>query len=99
MDEETFQTLADPDNVANREELYRHATLDELRLGLYMFLISRESDEDDFDLTKYIEKLGDSDYLRPVFDSLTYLGWKHTVSFGGTALFVYIGEKPSRCWE
>ena len=99
MDEETFQALARPDNLANREELYRQATLDELRLALYMFLLSRESDEDDFDLTKYIEKLGDSDYLQPVFESLPNLGWKYTVSFGGTALFVYTGEKPSRCWE
>lgn len=98
MDEDTFQTLITQSNISNKEALFRATILDELRLNIYTFLISRETEEDDFDLTKYIEKLGDILYIDPVLNALKAAGWKYTISFGDTALFVYTGDRPARCW-
>jgi hypothetical protein len=97
MDRETFETVVGNIND-NRIELFRKIVLDEIRWDIYMFLLSRNTEDEYFDLTKYIDKLEDIDYIKPVFNSLGKSGWKWELSFGDTALFIFKGEKPVNCW-
>ena len=55
MDFESFLECIKPKNLKDRESLYQEVVLDEIRSDLYLFLLSRESEEDYFDLSKYIE--------------------------------------------
>lgn len=97
MDGETFENSI-KSLGSNREDLFRETILDDVRWEIYLFLLSRETEEDYFDLTKYIEKIGDSDYIKPIFNSLRKSGWKCDLSYGDTAVFIYKGEKPKSCW-
>lgn len=98
MDLPTFETSVSPKNLKGRNELYIEIVLDEIRWEIYVFLLSRESQEMDFDLTKYITKVGDIDHIKPIFESLIKVGWNCDLSYGDTSLFIYKGEKPKRCW-
>ena len=98
MDAETFLECVKPKNLKDRQNLYQKVVLDEMRWDLYLFLLSRESEEDYFDLTKYIEKVGDPDVFQAVINALEIVGWKTSLSFGDTGLFIYKGEKPKNCW-
>jgi hypothetical protein len=55
MDFESFLECIKAKNLKDRESLYQEVVLDEIRSDLYLFLLSRESEEDYFDLSKYIE--------------------------------------------
>ena len=98
MDAQTFAELVKPKNLSDRETLYTNVVLDEVRWDLYLFLLSRESEENFFDLTKYIEKLGDVAIFQCIINSLKTAGWKMSMSFGDTALFIYKEDKPKNCW-
>jgi hypothetical protein len=98
MDEETFTECIKPKNLKNRESLYQKVVLDEMRWDLYLFLLSRDSEENYFDLSKYIEKVGDVEVFRADMNILENAGWKTALSFGDTGLFIYKGEKPKNCW-
>ena len=98
MDSETFLECIKPKNLNDRETLYEKVVLDEIRWDLYLFLLSRESEEDYFDLSKYIEKVGDVEILQSVINNIESVGWKTTLSFGDTGLFIYKTEKPKNCW-
>ena len=98
MDEETFFECVKPKNLKDRESLYQKVVLDEMRWDLYLFLLSRESEEEYFDLSKYIEKVGDVEVFQCVINSLEIVGWKTCLSFGDTGLFIYKTEKPKNCW-
>ena len=98
MDEETFAECVKPKNLKAREALYQKVVLDEMRWDLYLFLLSRESEENYFDLSKYIEKVGDVEIFRKVINCLESVGWKTALSFGDTGLFIYRTEKPKNCW-
>jgi len=37
--------------------------------------------------------------LGEVVKELESCGWKCTISYGGSGLFIYSGEKPANCWE
>ena len=68
-------------------------------------LLLKGDERDYFDLTKFgsmyverdVEKV--KHLLEPIVGELNALGWKTTTSYGGTALFVYVSQKPSNCWE
>jgi hypothetical protein len=98
MDSETFLECIKPKNLKDRETLYEKVVLDEIRWDLYLFLLSRDSEEDYFDLSKYIEKVGDVEILQSVINNLESVGWKTSLSFGDTGLFIYTSEKPKNCW-
>jgi hypothetical protein len=98
MDAETFFECVKPKNLKDRQTLYQKVVLDEMRWDIYLFLLSRESEEDYFDISKYIEKIGDVDVCQSVINSLETVGWKTALSFGDTGLFIYSGEKPKNCW-
>lgn len=98
MDAETFAECVKSKNLKDRETLYQKVVLDEMRWDLYLFLLSRESEEDYFDISKYIEKVGNPDIFQVVIDSLESAGWKTSLSFGNTGLFIYKTEKPKNCW-
>ena len=98
MDEETFVECVKLKNLKSRDSLYQKVVLDETRWDIYLFLLSRESEEDYFDLSKYIEKVGDVEVFRGMMNVLQKVGWKTSLSFGDTGLFIYTGEKPKNCW-
>ena len=98
MDAVTFENSVSPKNLKTRGALYIEVVLDEIRWEIYTFLLSRESQTNDFDLTKYITKVGDIDHIKPIFESLRKVGWNCDLSYGDTSLFIYRGEKPKNCW-
>lgn len=46
---------------------------------------------------------GDKEVLCEMVDTVTTelegLGWSVNTSYGGTALFVYVGDKPKNCYD
>ena len=99
MDEQTFIETVMPDVIeANKEELYVDIVLDQLRWDIYEHLVSRESEEEFLDITKYIDKLGDVEAFDSIFECLRLMGWKVDFSFGNTGVFIYLGDKPKSCW-
>lgn len=77
-----------------------------LREQIFVLLITRDTEEDYFDLELArrsnapnvpIENL--QNCLEPILRELRELGWNTRLSFGNTGLFIYSTEQPPRiCW-
>ena len=74
-----------------------------LRKSLYEHIISHE-EKDYFSLDEFNSKFNipielTQKILESIIPEIEKLGWKCTLSFGNTGLFIYSEEKPSNCWE
>ena len=94
MDSDTFINL-----ITNNQEIFVKLNLQrlckELRQNIYIFLISRKSEEDFFDITRHTK---DSECLEIIYKELEIAGWKHRLSYGDTGLFIYRENVPKNCW-
>ena len=72
---------------------YSEYLLNTLRQDIYIFLISRKSEEDYFDVSKYSD-----DVLESLYTDLDNAKWKYALSYGNTGLFIFKDTKPKRCW-
>ena len=74
-----------------------------LRKSLYEHIISHE-EKDYFSLDEFNSKFNISmdltqKILETIIPEIEKLGWKCTLSFGKTGLFIYSNIKPPNCWE
>ncbi len=73
-----------------------------LRKEIYEHLISRDSENDYFDLDIFSKRHSYINYLsivNTVCEELKELGWNIQLSFGDTGLFIFsTEEKPKSCW-
>jgi hypothetical protein len=82
---------------------HNHARITNLlRKEIYEHLISREDENDYFDLDIFSKRHSYLDCKKNVdlvCDELKELGWKIQLSFGDTGLFIFsTEEKPKSCW-
>lgn len=91
---------------------YNTLIQEELRGQIFMFLLSRKSEDEYFDLEiarrnfSAIDNIGtviQEPILRsltePIQTELSELGWKTQLAFGQTGLFIYSSENPPKtCW-
>ena len=74
-----------------------------LRKNLYEHIISREEKDyfslDDFSSQFHTPVEMVQKMVSDVIPELEKMGWTCKLSFGGTGLFIYSGEKPANCWE
>lgn len=69
-----------------REEVYVHV-LENNRSSYY-----------DLSAHKFCTHPSFKKLVRQVMTELEVFGWKTTLSYGETALFVYTGDMPENCW-
>ena len=81
-------------NTVEFKAEYDSYRLNQLRHEIYIFLISRKSEDDFFDLTA-IKNLD----LHPIYEDLIKAGWKYALGFNDTGLFIFKETKPITCWE
>ena len=102
MDSQTFIARVRPDTITKTEGV--DMILNKLRADIHAFLLQRkienEFDEDayncEMDITKYISVI-DYDHIETVVVELETAGWATHLAYGGTCLFIYLGEAPARC--
>ena len=66
-----------------------------LRLEIYLFLITRKSEDEYFDINS---SLFSKEIINKVLEELEGVGWKYALSFGDTGLFIFKDQKPKTCW-
>jgi hypothetical protein len=96
MDSYTFIYKISND-IDLHEDKYKEELLKETRKSIYLFLISRSSEDDYIDLCTINKKY--KEYILSVIgDELTKAGWKWQLSFGDTGMFIFKGDVPKTCW-
>ena len=95
MNSETFISLSNV-STNNFVEMFTEKKINNLRLDVFNFLISRKSEDEFFDIEKYVKN--DFILLDILYENLTQAGWKYALSFGDTGLFIFKTEKPRTCW-
>lgn len=77
-----------------------------IRKAIHEFLISRKDENVYFSLDEFCSdfKVTDTELVKTsvkeLIPELVQLGWKCTLSYGDTGLFIYSTEKPPKsCWH
>ena len=94
---------------------FKKLDIDRIRIKLYLeieeFLLRRSMYPDHetqyFDITDFVQRECpyynandiNSLFMSELIVQLTQLGWKTTLSFGGTGLFIYKSERPKNCYD
>jgi hypothetical protein len=93
-------------NVKNKDRFLALAKVRNtcyLRRDIYEFMLNRESEDEYFSLDEFGKRLKPDvckEAVNEVIKELENLGWKCTMSFGGSGLFIYSTETPPKtCWE
>ena len=89
-------------NKNNFHKIWEKSVEYKLRNNILEFLLSRESEDDYYDLDKQILIYGEklvSRIIPIIISELENLKWKTKLSFGNTGLFIYsTSEPPKTCW-
>jgi len=103
MDSSTFISKISHSSIRNSD--YIDFVVCKLRRDIYEFLIRRKFDCEDqpedeyneeFDLTKYL-RIINFEHIEVVISEIEHSGWKISLAYGDTCLFIYVGEQPARC--
>lgn len=105
-----MERLPDYLHVKNKElfkDINEARLRKELNADIEVFLLTRETENDYYDLDKFgLKNFARSEYLermqlllKEIILELESLGWKCKYSYNDTGLFVYSTEKPPpSCW-
>jgi hypothetical protein len=100
----SFPELIRVENKNNFKSIYRDLILTLLRRDICLHILNNDENSF-FDIEQFIKRYFDeskddiSHFLDQMINELNELGWKCQISYGGTALFIYSGEKPPpSCW-
>ena len=91
MDSETFIALVKHEE--NFKTLYMKNRIESFRKDVFDFLLSRKTENEYFVIQDKTE--GE---LKQICNELSEAGWKTTLSYGDTGLFVYRNKTPDNCW-
>ncbi len=92
------QTLAPGNSKTFAAELDR-VVMELLRHDIYMHVLANAKDTFyDISSFKHAAHPRLKQMVKQVQTELEALGWKTTLSYGDTALFVYTGGMPINCW-
>lgn len=103
MDSSTFISKISHSSILHSD--YIDFVVCKLRRDIYEFLIRRKFDCEDqpedeyneeFDLTKYL-RIINFEHMKVVISEIEHSGWKTSLAYGDTCLFIYVGEQPVRC--
>jgi hypothetical protein len=91
---QSFSGDISPLNKENFEKLWIEKSKDRLRKHIYNFILSRNNDNDFFDIDifnrKYIKDINKTNNIvNDIVVELNKLGWKTYIGFGGTGLYIY----------
>lgn len=92
-----------PSETKKLEECKYNRLLCYLRRDVFEHVLSHEETDyfslDDFNTRRVQNMELTVDLVNKVITELVERGWKCTLSFGGTGLFIYRQEKPKNCWD
>lgn len=93
------------DNKDNFVDFYKSYLKKVLRENIYIFMLSRKSENEYFDLDTFANTHVNrktelvQEIMEDIIKELIMLGWKCKYSFADTGLFVYSTENsPPSCW-
>ena len=99
-----FNKFLKPENISKFPQYQEKMLRRKLREALTEFMLTRTSMNEYFALDTYARsnkipaKMVDN-INRKIIDELRGLGWTCTLSYGGTGLFIYSGDRPTSCWD
>ena len=70
--------------------------LEKLRLEIYTFMLSRESEDDYYNFFNKTD--AEKELIPQICTELENVGWKWKLGFGDSALFIYKNDVPVTCW-
>lgn len=91
--------------VGNKHSLFKQYCLEKLSEDIYLNILSRKSEEEYYNCNKLLRDtfMNDTELrnecVQIIMKHLEKEGWKTSLSFGGTGLFVYQKEKPRNCFD
>lgn len=97
MDRITFETKLS-ELKENRVTIHKEYLLTKLREEIYLFLLSRETEDvfyDFFNKKEYIEH----DLIKTICEELQGAGFNWRLGYGGTGLFIFKETVPKTFWE
>lgn len=95
MDSQIFQVKANVNGISSFPIEQVDYLSKKLRLEVYLFLISRKSEDDYFQINN---SLYPDHIIEVILNDLETAGWKYALSFGDTGLFIFTNDKPKTCW-
>ena len=101
MDSNVFITTINVENKNSFNGIKVTRILNILRKLICDHILFRNSENEYFDLTRFIKENGVKNIhtlLQIVGEELTQAGWKWQLSFGDTAIFIFEKDVPANCW-
>jgi len=97
-----FPDTISPENESLFPEIFKKRLTCYLRRDIFEFLLSRNSEQEFFDLDFFFQKFANGKKLmeelgKKMCLELEQLNWKTKMYYGGTAIFIFKNEPPVNC--
>ena len=98
---ERFPTSLSVNNKKNFPSLHHKRVKELLRIDIHDHILYHEEKEY-YSLDKFISRYNNPKLIKDIcyelVKELEDIGWKCSLSFGDTGLFIYENDKPSNCY-